>query len=259
MCALNALIHDLYHRQEIIRARRLPSELVVQNEAFLPEMVGHTPARQVYAHIIGTDLVRVSENEFYVLEDNTRTPSGVSYMVENRETMMHMFPELFQSHRVAPIEHYPELLRETLESVAPPACDGSPTIAVLTPGIYNSAYYEHAFLADTMGVELVEGRDLFVNDGYLYMRTTRQSERVNVLYRHIDDAYLDPLTFRPDSTLGVPGIFDVYRAGHVTITNAPGSGIADDKAILLLHAGGDRVLHRRKADPEQRPDLEMRG
>ena len=229
--ALNALIHDLYHRQEIIRAGRLPAELVVQNDAFLPEMVGHTPARQVYAHIIGTDLVRVSEDEFYVLEDNTRTPSGVSYMLENRETMMHMFPELFQSHRVAPIEHYPELLRETLESVAPPACDGPPTIAVLTPGIYNSAYYEHAFLADTMGVELVEGRDLFVDDGYLYMRTTRQPERVDVLYRRIDDAFLDPLTFRPDSTLGVPGLFDVYRAGRITITNAPGTGIADDKAI----------------------------
>ena len=229
--ALNALIHDLYHRQEIIRAGRIPAELVLQNEAFLPEMVGHTPARQVYAHIIGTDLVRVSEDEFYVLEDNTRTPSGVSYMLENRETMMHMFPELFQSHRVAPIEHYPELLRQTLESVAPPACDGPPTIAVLTPGIYNSAYYEHAFLADAMGVELVEGRDLFVDDGVLYMRTTREPERVDVLYRRIDDAFLDPLTFRADSTLGVPGLFDVYRAGRLTITNAPGTGIADDKAM----------------------------
>ncbi|WP_248304778.1 circularly permuted type 2 ATP-grasp protein [Breoghania sp. L-A4] len=229
--ALNALIHDLYHRQEIIRAGRIPAELVIQNEAFLPEMIGHTPARQVYAHIIGTDLVRVSEDEFYVLEDNTRTPSGVSYMLENRETMMHMFPELFQNHRIAPIEHYPELLRETLESVAPPACDGPPTIAVLTPGIYNSAYYEHAFLADTMGVELVEGRDLFVKDGFLYMRTTREPERVDVLYRRIDDDFLDPLTFRPDSAIGVPGLFDVYRAGRVTITNAPGTGIADDKAM----------------------------
>lgn len=229
--ALNALIHDLYHRQEIIRAGRIPAELVIQNEAFLPEMVGHTPARQVYAHIIGTDLVRVAEDEFYVLEDNTRTPSGVSYMLENRETMMHMFPELFQNHRVAPIEHYPELLRETLESVAPETCEGDPTIAVLTPGIFNSAYYEHAFLADTMGVELVEGRDLFVDNGYLYMRTTREPERVDVLYRRIDDAFLDPLTFRPDSTIGVPGLFDVYRAGRLTITNAPGTGIADDKAM----------------------------
>lgn len=229
--ALNALIHDLYHRQEIIRAGRIPAELVIQNEAFLPEMIGHTPARQVYAHIIGTDLVRVAEDEFYVLEDNTRTPSGVSYMLENRETMMHMFPELFQNHRVAPIEHYPELLRETLESVAPETCEGEPTLAVLTPGIFNSAYYEHAFLADTMGVELVEGRDLFVDDGYLYMRTTREPERVDVLYRRIDDAFLDPLTFRPDSTIGVPGLFDVYRAGRVTITNAPGTGIADDKAM----------------------------
>ncbi|MEP3277149.1 MAG: circularly permuted type 2 ATP-grasp protein [Stappiaceae bacterium] len=229
--ALNAFIHDIYHRQEIIRAGRIPAELVIQNEAFLPEMIGHTPARKVYAHIIGTDIVRVSPNQFYVLEDNTRTPSGVSYMLENRETMMHMFPDLFHQHRVAPIEHYPELLRQTLTSVAPAKNREDPTIVVLTPGIYNSAYFEHAFLADQMGVDLVEGRDLYVDGGYVYKRTTQEPERVDVVYRRVDDAFLDPLTFNPDSALGVPGIFDVYRAGNITITNAPGTGIADDKAI----------------------------
>ncbi|SDU20381.1 circularly permuted type 2 ATP-grasp protein [Stappia sp. ES.058] len=230
--ALNAFLNDIYHRQEIIRAGRIPADLVIQNEAFLPEMIGFTPPRKVYAHIIGTDLVRVGEDDFYVLEDNTRTPSGVSYMLENRETMMRMFPELFQQNRVAPIEHYPDLLRETLESVAPANCDiEEPTVCILTPGIYNSAYFEHAFLADSMGVELCEARDLFVEDGMVYMRTTRAPERVHVIYRRIDDAFLDPLTFRPDSMLGVPGLFDAYRAGNVTICNAPGTGIADDKAV----------------------------
>ncbi|MBO6756214.1 MAG: circularly permuted type 2 ATP-grasp protein [Roseibium sp.] len=229
--ALNAFLHDIYHRQEIIRAGRIPADLVLQNEAFLPEMVGFTPARKVYAHIIGTDLVRVAENEFYVLEDNTRTPSGVSYMMENRETMMRMFPELFQIHRVAPVEHYPEALRQTLESVGPDPAKSEQTVVVLTPGIYNSAYFEHAFLADSMGVELVEGRDLFVDEGKVFMRTTRDPQQVDVIYRRIDDAFLDPLSFQPDSMLGVPGLFDAYRAGNVTICNAPGTGIADDKAI----------------------------
>ncbi|WP_199270442.1 circularly permuted type 2 ATP-grasp protein [Stappia indica] len=229
--ALNAFLYDIYHRQEIVRAGRVPAELILQNEAFLPEMIGFTPARRVYAHIIGTDLVRVGEDDFYVLEDNTRTPSGVSYMLENRETMMRMFPELFQQNRVAPIEHYPDMLRETLESVAPENCDGDPTVCILTPGIYNSAYFEHAFLADTMGVELCEARDLYVEDGKVWMRTTQSPQRVDVIYRRIDDAFLDPLTFRPDSMLGVPGLFDAYRAGNVTICNAPGTGIADDKAI----------------------------
>ncbi|MBO0344791.1 circularly permuted type 2 ATP-grasp protein [Roseibium limicola] len=229
--ALNAFLHDIYHRQEIIRAGRIPAELILQNEAFLPEMVGFTPARKVYAHIIGTDLVRVSEDEFYVLEDNTRTPSGVSYMLENRETMMRLFPDLFQRHRVADVEQYPEHLRATLESVGPDQSKSDQTIVVLTPGIYNSAYFEHAFLADSMGVELVEGRDLFVDNGRVYMRTTRAPRPVDVIYRRIDDAFLDPLTFNPDSFLGVPGLFDAYRAGNVTICNAPGTGIADDKAI----------------------------
>jgi uncharacterized circularly permuted ATP-grasp superfamily protein len=231
VAALNAFIDDIYHRQEILRAGRVPSALVLQNEAYLPQMAGMTPARNVYSHIIGTDIVRVGEDEFYVLEDNCRTPSGVSYMLEDREAMMYLFPDLFAKHRVAAIEHYPQMLRRTLDSVAPAACDGEPTCIVLTPGIYNSAFFEHAFLADEMGVQLCTGDDLYVDGGFLYMRTTRDPIRVDVVYRRIDDAFLDPLTFNPDSTLGVPGIFDAYRAGHVTIVNAPGTGIADDKAI----------------------------
>ena len=229
--ALNAFLYDIYHRQEIIRAGRIPAELITHNEAFLPEMIGFDPPRKIYSHIIGTDIVRTGENEFFVLEDNLRTPSGVSYMLEDREAMMHLFPELFAAHRVAPVERYPELLRQTLESVAPAGCTGDPTIAVLTPGIYNSAFFEHSFLADQMGVELVQGSDLFVEDGALYMRTITGKEKIDVLYRRVDDAYLDPLTFRPDSSLGVPGLFDLYRAGRVTIVNAPGTGIADDKAV----------------------------
>jgi uncharacterized circularly permuted ATP-grasp superfamily protein len=229
--ALNAFIHDIYHRQEILRAGRIPADVIIQNAAFVPEMMGINPARGIYAHIIGIDIVRISENEFYVLEDNCRTPSGVSYMLEDRETMMHLFPELFAHQRVAPVENYPALLRKTLESVAPPSCEGEPTIVVLTPGIHNSAFFEHAFLADEMGAELCEGDDLFVMDGALYMRTTQAPKRVDVVYRRIDDAFLDPLTFRPDSAIGVPGLFDLYRAGKVTIVNAPGTGIADDKAI----------------------------
>ena len=229
--ALNAFIHDLYHRQEILRAGRIPHEFIIQNEAFVPEMVGVMPSRGIYAHIIGIDIVRVAENEFYVLEDNCRTPSGVSYMLEDREAMMYLFPDLFAQQRVAPVENYPAMLRQTLESVAPPACKDEPTVVILTPGIHNSAFFEHAFLADEMGVELCEGGDLFVEDGYLYMRTTQEPKRVDVVYRRIDDAYLDPLTFRHDSAIGVPGLFDLYRAGRVTLVNAPGTGIADDKSI----------------------------
>ena len=175
--ALNAFLHDIYHRQEIVRAGRIPSELVNGNSAFLPQMMGFDPPRGVYSHIIGTDIVRTEEDGFFVLEDNLRTPSGVSYMLENRETMMHLFPELFAAHRVAPVERYPELLRQTLQSVAPSGCDGEPAVAVLTPGIYNSAYFEHAFLADQMGVELVQGSDLVVEDGALWMRTIRGRAR----------------------------------------------------------------------------------
>ncbi len=229
--ALNAFLDDIYHKQEIIKAGRIPRELIERNEAFLPQMIGFRPPGGVYTHIVGTDIVRTGEDQFYVLEDNARTPSGVSYMLENRETMMQMFPELFHQNRVRPVENYPYLLRQSLASLAPPGCEGKPRVAVLTPGIYNSAYYEHSFLADMMGVELVEGSDLRVIDGKVKMRTTRGYEAIDVLYRRVDDDYLDPLTFKPESALGVPGIMDVYRAGNITIANAPGTGICDDKAI----------------------------
>jgi uncharacterized circularly permuted ATP-grasp superfamily protein len=232
--ALNAFLHDLYHRQEILRAGLVPSDVIVQNQAFVPEMVGVNPAKGIYAHVMGIDIVRVSENEFYVLEDNCRTPSGVSYMLEDREAMMHLFPELFAQQRIAPVENYPAMLRKTLVSVAPDTTKNEPVIVLLTPGIHNSAFFEHAFLADEMGVELCEGSDLFVSDGWVYMRTTQSPRRVDVIYRRIDDAYLDPLTFRPDSNLGVPGLFDVYRAGRVTLVNAPGTGVADDKSIYTF-------------------------
>ena len=230
--AINAFLDDIYHRQEIVRAGRIPRQLITQNAAFLPEMIGFRPPRNVYTHIIGVDLVRTAENQFYVLEDNARTPSGVSYMLENRETMLQLFPELFQQVKVHPVENYPQLLRQSLAAVAPADRETEkPTIAVLTPGVHNSAYFEHAFLADQMGVELVEGSDLKVVDGRIAMRTTRGYRPIDVLYRRVDDAFLDPLTFRPDSALGVAGIMDVYRAGRITIANAPGTGIADDKAI----------------------------
>ncbi len=229
--ALNAFLDDIYHRQEILKAGRVPKELIAGNEAFLPEMIGVKPPAGVYTHVIGVDIVRTGEDEFYVLEDNARTPSGVSYMLENRETMMQLFPELFQQVKVRPVENYPQLLRQSLAATRPQGVGPNPTIAVLTPGSYNSAYFEHAFLADQMGVELVEGTDLRVVDGHVAMRTTEGYKRIDVLYRRVDDAFLDPLTFRPDSALGVAGIMDVYRAGNITIANAPGTGIADDKAI----------------------------
>jgi uncharacterized circularly permuted ATP-grasp superfamily protein len=229
--ALNAFMYDIYHRQEILKAGRVPEELVIQNKAFVPEMLGVNPPRGIYSHIIGIDIVRTGENDFMVLEDNTRTPSGVSYMLENRETMLHLFPDLFSRNRVRPVEDYPGHLLKTLESVAPANLATEPVIAVLTPGPYNSAYFEHSFLADQMGVELVEGHDLLVIDGELRMKTTEGLKRVDVLYRRVDDEFLDPLVFRPESMLGIPGVFDVYRSGRVTIVNAPGAGIADDKAI----------------------------
>jgi uncharacterized circularly permuted ATP-grasp superfamily protein len=229
--AINAFLSDIYHKQEIIRAGRIPADLIMRNEAFLPQMIGFRPPGNVYTHVIGTDIVRTSENDFYVLEDNARTPSGVSYMLENRETMMQMFPTLFADNRIKPVEDYPVELYQSLAALAPPGCKGDPTIAVLTPGIHNSAYFEHSFLADTMGVELVEGHDLRIIDGKVCMRTTRGYKAIDVLYRRIDDDYLDPMTFKPDSALGVAGIMDVYRAGNITIANAPGTGIADDKAV----------------------------
>ncbi len=232
--ALNAFLYDVYHRGEIIRAGLMPENLVYQNEAFLPEMVGIEPPGRVYSHIVGIDIVRTGPDEFLVLEDNCRTPSGVSYMLENREIMMRMFPELFSTGLVQQVDDYPEQLRATLEEVVPPACDGAPTVVLLTPGSLNSAYYEHSYLADLMGIELVEAQDLFVDEGRVWMRTTRGPQTVDVIYRRIDDDFIDPLAFRPDSLLGVPGLFDVYRAGGVTLCSAPGAGIADDKAIYTF-------------------------
>lgn len=229
--AINAFLYDIYHRQEILRAGRVPVELIANNAAFLPQMIGVNPPGGIYTHIIGTDIVRTGEEEFYVLEDNARTPSGVSYMLENRETMLQMFPELFAKIKVQEVSNYPGQLRRSLAACAPPKCEGKPVVAVLTPGIHNSAYFEHSFLADQMGVELVEGHDLKIVDGRVAMRTTEGYTAIDVLYRRIDDDYLDPLNFNPESMLGVPGIFDVYRSGGITIANAPGTGISDDKAL----------------------------
>ncbi|WP_333829714.1 circularly permuted type 2 ATP-grasp protein [Pararhodobacter sp.] len=229
--ALNAFLADVYGRGEIIKAGRIPGELVWRNEAYEKAVVGITPPKGVFSHIVGIDLVRTGPEDFVVLEDNCRTPSGVSYMLENREIMMRMFPELFRENRIEPVENYPGLLRRTLASVAPTKCDRDPCVVILTPGHFNSAYYEHSFLADLMGVELVEGQDLFVEGEFVWMRTTEGPKRVDVIYRRIDDAYLDPLCFRPDSMLGVPGLMDVYRSGGVSICSAPGAGVADDKAV----------------------------
>ena len=229
--ALNAFLVDVYGRGEIVRAGRVPANLVYQNEAYEKAVVGITPPKGVYSHIVGIDIVRTGPTDFFVLEDNCRTPSGVSYMLESREMMMRMFPDLFRENRILPVDRYHSLLRRTLSSVAPPKCQGEPTVVILTPGHYNSAYYEHSFLADLMGVELVEGADLFVDGAFVYMRTTQGPKRVDVIYRRIDDAYLDPLCFRPDSMLGIPGLMDVYRSGGVTICSAPGAGVADDKAV----------------------------
>ena len=232
--ALNRFIHDVYHDQDIIKAGIVPRDQIEGNAQFRPEMVGVDVPHQIYSHIAGIDIVRAPDanghGEYYVLEDNLRVPSGVSYMLENRKMMMRLFPDLFSAHRVAPVAHYPDLLLETLRQSSP-ASTAEPTVAVLTPGMYNSAYFEHAFLAQQMGVELVEGQDLFVKDNFVYMRTTRGPRRVDVIYRRVDDDFLDPTVLRPGSTLGCAGLIKAYRAGNVTICNAVGTGIADDKSI----------------------------
>jgi len=228
--ALNMFLHDVYHDREILKAGKIPAEQVLNNTQYRPVMQGVDLPGQVYAHIAGVDIVRAGAGEFYVLEDNLRVPSGVSYMLEDRKMMMRLFPELFAKHKVAPVQHYPDLLLEKLRAVSPKGVS-NPTVVVLTPGAYNSAYFEHTFLAQQMGVELVEGRDLFVKDEVVYMRTTQGPQRVDVIYRRIDDDFLDPLAFRPDSALGVPGILKAYQAGNVTLANAIGTGVADDKSI----------------------------
>jgi uncharacterized circularly permuted ATP-grasp superfamily protein len=232
--ALNRFLHDVYHDQEILKAGIVPRDQVIHNAQFRPEMMGVDLPGQVYSHISGIDIVRAAQPDgsgtYYVLEDNLRVPSGVSYMLEDRKMMMRLFPELFAQHRIAPVAHYPDLLLETLRAMAPSSVN-EPTVVVLTPGMYNSAYFEHAFLAQQMGVELVEGQDLFVKDGFVYMRTTQGPRRVDVVYRRVDDDFLDPTAFRPDSTLGCAGLLDVYRKGNISLCNAIGTGVADDKSI----------------------------
>ena len=232
--ALNRFIHDVYHGQEIIKAGLIPKEQILDNAQFRAEMVGVEVPNQTYSHIAGVDIVRAPDadgkGEYYVLEDNLRVPSGVSYMLEDRKMMMRLFPDLFNMHRVAPVAHYPDLLLETLRASAP-ASTADPTVVVLTPGMYNSAYFEHAFLAQQMGIELVEGQDLMVKDNFVYMRTTRGPKRVDVIYRRVDDDFLDPKVFRATSTLGCEGLMGAYRAGNVNICNAVGTGVADDKSV----------------------------
>ena len=232
--ALNAFLADIYHEREILRAGRIPAAQVLDNAQFRPEMQGVDVPGGLYAMIAGIDLVRAAgadgKGEYYVLEDNLRVPSGVSYLLENRKMMMRLFPDLFSRYDVHPVEHYPDLLLETLRAVAP-AGVLDPTAVLLTPGAFNSAYFEHSFLAQQMGIELVEGQDLFVKDDTVFMRTTQGPKRVDVIYRRLDDDFLDPEVFRADSMLGVPGLMAAYRAGRVTLANAVGTGVADDKSI----------------------------
>src|SRR5215468_2165952 len=261
--ALNLFLKDIYHAQDILKAGVIPAERVQGNAQFRPEMREMNVPGDIYAHIAGVDIVRAGEGEYYVLEDNLRVPSGVSYMLENRRMMMRLFPELFAKQAIKPVEHYPDLLLENLRAVGP-AGEEQPEVAILTPGAHNSAYFEHAFLAQQMGVELVEGQDLFVQNDTVYMHTTRGPRRVHVLYRRIDDDFLDPRAFRSDSMLGVPGLFAAYRAGRVTLANAIGTGVADDKSIypyvpemVRFYLGEEPVLNNvptfmlyRKADFE---------
>ncbi|WP_067066180.1 circularly permuted type 2 ATP-grasp protein [Roseateles chitosanitabidus] len=245
--ALNRFLWDIYHDHEIVKAGLIPAEQVFANAQYQPAMQGLDLPLGIYAHITGVDLIRHSDGGYYVLEDNLRVPSGVSYMLENRKMMMRLFPELFARYPIAPVAHYPALLLNTLRQASPA---DNPTVVVLTPGPFNSAYFEHAFLAQQMGVELVEGQDLFVKDGFVFMRTTVGPKRVDVIYRRIDDAFLDPLAFRADSMLGVPGLLSVYKQGHVVLANAIGTGVADDKSIypyvpdmIRFYLGEEPILH----------------
>jgi uncharacterized circularly permuted ATP-grasp superfamily protein len=229
--ALNLFLTDVYGPRAILKEGIVPPELILRNPYYRPEMIGRRAPHDIWVHIGGIDIVRVDDESFYVLEDNARTPSGVSYMLENREVTMRLLPDLFARHQVAPVDDYPDELLACLRSVAPRQDRGDATIVLLTPGAFNSAYYEHSFLADKLGVELVEGRDLFVEDDQVFMRTTLGPRRVDVIYRRVDDDFLDPLVFNPASVLGVPGLVGAYLAGNVTLANAIGTGVADDKAI----------------------------
>jgi uncharacterized circularly permuted ATP-grasp superfamily protein len=247
--AINLFLTDIYGPRKIIDDGIIPPDLIFGNPQFRPEIVGSTPPHNVWSHICGIDLVRTGADDFWVLEDNARTPSGVSYMLENREAMIRLCPELFRQYQVEPVDSYTDLLHETLQSVAPHGAGSDPVCVILTPGHHNSAYYEHSFLADTLGIELVEAADLEVDDDKVWMRTITGRLQVHVIYRRVDDDFLDPLMFRPDSMLGVPGLIAAYRAGNVTIVNAPGTGIADDKAvysympeIVRYYSGGEALL-----------------
>lgn len=231
--ALNHFLHDIYHDQKIVRDQRVPAELVFGAPHFRREMIGVDVPKNVYVHVVGTDIIRDDHGEYFVLEDNLRSPSGVSYMLENRQAMKRTLASLFERYGVMPIDHYPQELLQTLRAVAPHD-NPDPNIVLLTPGIYNSAYFEHTFLARQMGIEIVEGRDLVAHNNRVYTRTTRGLKPVDVIYRRVDDDYLDSLTFRPDSTLGVPGLFNAYRAGNVTLANSIGTGVADDKAVYAF-------------------------
>ncbi|HTL52936.1 MAG TPA: circularly permuted type 2 ATP-grasp protein [Planctomycetota bacterium] len=246
--ALNQFIHDIYHDQKIIKDKVVPEELIRSGTSYRPECAGLNPPKGVWCHITGSDLVRDRDGTYYVLEDNLRVPSGVSYVLENRQILKRTFPKVFEASHVRAVEDYPNRLLEMLMYMAPQAMK-NPSIGVLTPGIYNSAYFEHSFLAQQIGAELVEGSDLVVSDGYLFKRTTKGFQRVDVLYRRVDDDFLDPKVFRADSQLGVPGLMEVYRAGRVALANAPGTGIADDKAvyayvpkIIKYYMGSDPIL-----------------
>ena len=247
--ALNAFINDVYHDQKILKDHVIPEEVVRSAASFRPQCVGVNPPNGIWCHITGTDLVRHSDGQFYVLEDNLRVPSGASYMLENRDLMKRTFPQVFEGLRVRPVIDYPSLLLTTLEEMAPRDVTSKPVVVLLTPGMYNSAYFEHSYLAQKMGIPLVEGRDLVVEDDTVYMRTTKGLRRVHVIYRRIDDDFLDPAAFRPDSMLGVKGLVRAYRAGRVALANAPGNGVADDKVMyayvpdmIRYYEGEDPIL-----------------
>jgi uncharacterized circularly permuted ATP-grasp superfamily protein len=246
--ALNEFIDDIYHDQKILGDNVIPEFVIRSATSYMPEVAGLDPPRKVWCHITGTDLVRDRDGTFYVLEDNLRCPSGVSYVLENRQVLKRTFPRVFAASNVRPVDDYANRLLETLQTLAPEGVS-NPNVVVMTPGPLNSAYFEHSFLAQQMGVELVEGRDLVVVDGWVNMRTTQGLERVHVVYRRVSDDFIDPLVFRADSMLGVPGLMDAYRAGHIALANAPGTGIADDKVIyayvpqiVKYYTGEDLIL-----------------
>jgi uncharacterized circularly permuted ATP-grasp superfamily protein len=247
--ALNDFIDDIYHEQKILKDKIIPEEIIRSAASYRPQCRGINPPRGVWCHVTGTDLVRDGDGQIYVLEDNLRVPSGVSYVLENRDVMKRTFPSVFEGLHIRPVDGYPGKLLETLEAMAPPGAAEKPTVVLLTPGMYNSAYFEHSFLAQQMGIQLVEGGDLAVQDNTVWMRTTKGMRKVDVIYRRIDDDFLDPQAFRPDSLLGVPGLLEAYRAGRVALANAPGNGIADDKVVysyvpqmIRYYLGEDAIL-----------------